>query len=58
MVIIGSSVELFPGIVIAGDCQKGHGFVVLCLNNVRLPEFWVFITQKGSMADQDLNERL
>lgn len=46
MVIISSSAELFPGIVIAGDWQKGHRFIVLCLNNIRLPEFRVFITQK------------
>lgn len=46
MVIISSSAELFPGILIAGDWQKGHGFTVLCLNNIRLPKFWVFITQK------------
>lgn len=26
--------------------QKGHSFIVLCLNNIRLPEFWVFLTQK------------
>jgi len=37
MVVIRSSAESFPGILIAGDLQKGHGFIVLCWNKVRLP---------------------
>lgn len=37
MVVMRSSTELFPGLLIAGELQKGHSFIALYLNEVRLP---------------------